>query len=81
MALLQVGAFGQERFSRPPRASRKSNSGKYLQHEPGDVAAPLPCDTCRTFPDLTAVIKSWPTLPDAIRAGIMAMVYASKSTE
>jgi hypothetical protein len=29
-------------------------------------------------PDLAAVVKAWPTLPEAIRAGILAMVKAAK---
>jgi len=28
--------------------------------------------------DLQAVIEAWPTLPDAIRAGILAMIRASR---
>jgi hypothetical protein len=28
-------------------------------------------------PDLAAVIEAWPTLPEAIRAGIVAMVTAA----
>jgi hypothetical protein len=30
-------------------------------------------------PDLATVIDAWPTLPEAIRAGIMAMVRASSA--
>ena len=30
-------------------------------------------------PDLTAVIDAWDRLPDAVRAGILAMVRASRS--
>jgi hypothetical protein len=28
-------------------------------------------------PDLQAIIDAWPTLPDAIKAGIVAMVRAA----
>jgi len=30
-------------------------------------------------PDLAAVVSAWPELPDAIRAGILAMVRAARS--
>ncbi|NOT01404.1 MAG: hypothetical protein HOP29_12335 [Phycisphaerales bacterium] len=33
-----------------------------------------------TDPELAAVVAAWPTLPDAIRAGIVAMVRASGRT-
>jgi hypothetical protein len=38
----------------------------------------MPTDTCQTDPDLTAVIDAWHTLPEALRAGIVAMVKAAK---
>ena len=31
-------------------------------------------------PDLAVVIGAWPELPDAVRAGILAMVKASKGS-
>jgi hypothetical protein len=37
----------------------------------------LPNDTCRTYPDLAAVVAVWPKLPEALRAGIVAMVKAA----
>jgi hypothetical protein len=37
----------------------------------------LPNDTCQSDPDLAAVVATWPTLPEAIRAGILAMVKAA----
>ena len=37
-----------------------------------EAQVPPPCD-----PDLTAVVTAWPTLPDALRAGILAMVKAA----
>jgi hypothetical protein len=30
-------------------------------------------------PDLAQIVESWPRLPEAIRAGILAMVRASQS--
>ena len=32
-------------------------------------------------PDLAAVVAAWPTLPDAVRAGIVAMVRASAAAD
>ncbi len=34
----------------------------------------------RLSPDLQALIDAWPTLPDAIKAGILAMVNAAAGT-
>jgi len=32
-------------------------------------------------PDLTAIVDTWPELPEAIRAGILAMVKAASGKE
>ena len=32
-----------------------------------------------TDPDLAAVVEAWPELPEALKAGIMAMVKAARS--
>ena len=42
-----------------------------------DVAHHLPTDTCKTDPDLAAVVAAWSELPEALRAGIVAMVKAA----
>jgi hypothetical protein len=34
-------------------------------------------DTCQTDPDLARIVDAWPTLPEAVRAGITAMVRAA----
>jgi hypothetical protein len=34
-------------------------------------------DTCQTDPDLARIVDAWPTLPEAVRAGIVAMVKAA----
>jgi hypothetical protein len=38
----------------------------------------LPCDSCRTPPDLAEIARAWDTLPEALRAGILAMVRSAK---
>jgi len=43
------------------------------------VADHLPTDICKTDPDLTAVVEAWPDLPEALKAGIVAMVKAASS--
>ncbi|NOS99622.1 MAG: hypothetical protein HOP29_03240 [Phycisphaerales bacterium] len=44
----------------------------------GTKSAPEPAGmNDRTDPELAAVVAAWPTLPDAIRAGIVAMVRAA----
>jgi hypothetical protein len=37
-------------------------------------------DTAKTDPDLAAVVEAWPDLPEAIRAGIVAMVKGGSLT-
>jgi hypothetical protein len=34
-------------------------------------------DTCQTDPDLATVVNAWDRLPEAVRAGILAMVKAA----
>jgi hypothetical protein len=35
-------------------------------------------DTCQIDPDLAAILDAWPTLPDALKVGIVAMVKAAR---
>ena len=37
----------------------------------------LPCKT-QIDPDLSRLIDAWPTLPEALRVGILAMIAAAK---
>ena len=30
------------------------------------------------YPELSAIVQAWPTLPEAIRAGILAMITAAR---
>jgi len=46
-----------------------------LAHE--SIAHHLPTDACKTDPDLAAVVEAWTELPEAIKAGILAMVEAA----
>jgi hypothetical protein len=46
------------------------------------VSHPDPTDTRQNDPDLHAVVDAWPTLPEALKAGILAMAKAaSKNAE
>ena len=42
-----------------------------------------PCEAASRSgdPDLTAIVSAWPTLPHALRAGIVAMVKAAGSAQ
>jgi hypothetical protein len=42
---------------------------------------PSVSDRCHNRPDLVVVIEAWPELPEAIKAGILAMVKAARSCE
>jgi hypothetical protein len=48
-----------------------------LRLAPVPVAHHLPTDTRPTDPDLALVIERWADLPEAVRAGITAMVRAA----
>ena len=61
-----------------PAADRPKSHRAGLLHQPdGSVAHHLPTDNCHLPPDLAAVVAAWPTLPEPIRAGILAMVKAA----
>jgi len=64
---------------RPPLGCIKGMHGNDLRQVPPLVADHLPNDTCQTDPDLAAVVEAWPELPEALKAGILAMVKASRS--
>ena len=55
----------------------KSINTNGLRKTPPSLAHHLPTDIRRTTPDLADVVDAWPTLPEAIRAGIVAMVRAA----
>jgi hypothetical protein len=61
------------------QTSGNPNSGcrKDLRIATPPVSHHFPTDTCQTDPDLTAVIHAWDRLPEAVRAGIVAMVRAA----
>ncbi len=63
-------------FSRPSRLGRKAEPEQDLRQPAPTVAHYLPTDTCKSDPDLAAVLAAWPDLPEAIKAGILAMVKA-----
>ena len=59
--------------------SPKSFRSTTLRISPASLAHHLPIDKRQTpCPDLTSVITSWSDLPEAIRAGIVAMIRATK---
>ena len=46
---------------------------------PGANAVAVETKPAHIAPDLQAIIDAWPTLPEAIRAGILAMIRAAGS--
>jgi hypothetical protein len=54
---------------------------KRLRLSTPPVADHLPTDTCKNDPDLAVVVAAWPELPEAIKAGILAMVKAAAGSE
>ncbi len=54
-------------------------NGNGLRQAPSRVADHLPNDTCQTDPELAAVVEAWPHLPDALKAGILAMAESDQA--
>ena len=46
------------------------------ESSPGDLASYLALLSEKS-PDLAAIVKAWPDLPEAVKAGIVAMVKAA----
>jgi hypothetical protein len=42
---------------------------------------PLPYGPSATSPDLAEVVAAWPNLPEAIRAGILAMIRSASGKD
>ena len=63
------------RFTKP---LRDSTSGDDIDtyDRPDSTPRSNPSSWAENDPDLDALIRAWPTLPDAIRAGIVAMIRA-----
>jgi hypothetical protein len=66
-----------QRFSRPPHDLPIVGRHLDLRLDPSVVAPHLPHDNHSLPPDLAAVVAAWPELPEALRAGIVAMVRAA----
>ena len=62
---------------RPQAECSNGNANNDLRQSPRQVAEHLPNDTCKTDSYLAAVVEAWPDLPEAIKAGIVAMVKAA----
>jgi hypothetical protein len=64
----------------PLRNSAKINSAKALRYPPRSASQHFPNGAGQgaVAPDLAPVIDAWPDLPEAIRAGILAMVRAAQ---
>jgi hypothetical protein len=48
-----------------------------LRNAANPVSPSTPPDNSKTDPDLSAVVDAWPTLPEALKDGILAMVRAA----
>jgi hypothetical protein len=71
------------RFSRPDPDSRKDQLNQQIRNdEPGAVPTVVPllsesAPTPDLSPDLANIVAVWPSLPNAVKAGILAMIEAS----
>ena len=65
------------RIMRPQTGFRKDPKGQRLASSTPRRSHHIPTDNCQNDPELTAVIEAWDRLPEAVRAGIVAMVKAA----
>ena len=65
---------GVEPIGNPPISAGKQQISEGGWRESG-TSPPSPVNS---DPELRAVVEAWPTLPDALKAGIVAMVRAAK---
>ena len=77
------GTTRVQRFSRPFQQNAKSLKRKKLSK--ADKAACTPACTRKAkttsiSPELQKLIDAWPSLPEPVKAGIVAMVKAATST-
>jgi len=73
-----------DRILRPDPDSRKDQLNQQIRNnEPGAVPTVVPSSsksaalTLELSPELANIVAVWPTLPRAIKAGILAMIEAS----
>jgi len=65
-------------FELPQETTGNSSGSSQSGAESGALGARKPAFDALADPDLARLIEAWPTLPDAIRRAIVAMVEASK---
>jgi hypothetical protein len=65
------------RFMRPQTVFRNGSRRKDLRQRDAGASHHIPTDNCQRELELTAVNEAWDQLPEAVRAGILAMVKAA----
>jgi hypothetical protein len=63
-----------QRINVPLPSRPKSQQGNQLRIAKRASAHSLPTDTCPLPPDLTQVVDAWPSLPEPIKAAVLALV-------
>jgi hypothetical protein len=62
---------------RPQTEIRKNDEGSDLQQDIRHDSHHLPTDACKRDPELAVVMSAWPTLVEAIKVGMLAMLKAA----
>ena len=73
---MQIPPRGVEQSANLPG---KQQSGNGSGAESGALGAEMPAKAPPTDPDLQTIADAWPTLPAALKAGIVAMVKAAQA--
>ena len=70
-------AIGRAGFEHPAKTPEKMHISPKCGAKCGALSGdsdPIPAPATPSNPDLAALIDAWPTLPAAVKAGILAMV-------
>lgn len=73
-----VHLLGVQRFSKPSTETCNPLTDQDVTENTESVLASCLAFLRRESPDLAAIVEAWETLPPALKAGILAMVEASK---
>ena len=77
---LEPGTYGLEGRCAPDVTAAKTGTCAQPPERLGALLGAFAAEIGPQAPDLAAVVSAWPGLPEALRAGIVAMVKAAGET-
>ena len=73
----RCSSTAEQRFCKPFDTSTNTNKIKGIEQSPKALGVLLGALAIQADPRLVELAKAWPTLPEPLRAGIMAMVQSA----